>query len=51
VKGLKFPTCKKQGVLFYTSPQIYKVHGFKSKHKMGLKEKQNQTKTKEKFKI
>jgi hypothetical protein len=37
MKGLKFPTCKKQGAFFYTNPQIYKLHGFKSKHKLGFK--------------
>ncbi len=54
MKGLKFPTCKKQGALFYTNPQIYKLHGFECKHKLGLKKskrKQNQTKTNKKFKI
>jgi hypothetical protein len=30
MKGLKFPTCKKQ------NPQIYKLHGFKCKHELGL---------------
>jgi hypothetical protein len=54
MKGLKFPTCKKQGAFFYTNPQIYKLHGFKCKHNLGLKKnkrKQNQTKTNKKFKI
>jgi hypothetical protein len=36
MKGLKFPTCKKQSALFYTNPQIYKLHGFKCKHELGL---------------
>jgi hypothetical protein len=59
MKGLNFPTCKKQGALFYTNPQIYKIHGFKCKHQLGLREKkktknktkQNQTKIKKKFKV
>ncbi len=54
MKGLKSPTCKKQGALFYTNPQICKLHGFKCKHKLGLKlnkRKQNQTKIKKKFKV
>jgi len=56
MKGLNFPTCKKQGALFYTNPQIYKLHGFKCKHKLGLRKNKinkikNQTKIKKKFKV
>ncbi len=46
VKDLKFPLCKKQGAFFWRNSQTNKLHGFKLRHKLGLKKRRKQNKTK-----